>query len=141
MTVILYCECNAMYKNDQNKNDRNKKDRKKTPKEKTPKEKMSNIKNTEKLEDVVNRLYIVESRYSKISSKYLVIYKVPAREDARFRHMPLQMNAGAKVSPKTEISNAIQQRIDTLNERLTNNKINLTELLDGLLLVVAKKKK
>jgi hypothetical protein len=40
---------------------------------------MSNIKKNEKLEDVVNRLYIVESTYSKISSKYLVIYKVSAR--------------------------------------------------------------
>jgi hypothetical protein len=35
-------------------------------------------------------------------------------EEARFRHMLLQMNAGAKVRP-----NAIQQRIDTLNERFT----------------------
>jgi hypothetical protein len=55
--------------------------------------------------------------------------------------MLLQMNAGAKGRPKTEISNAIQQRIDTLNERFTNNEINLTELLDGLSLVVAKQKK
>ncbi len=55
--------------------------------------------------------------------------------------MLLQMNAGAKVRPKTETSNAIQQRIDTLNERFTNNEINLTELLDGLSLVVAKQKK
>jgi hypothetical protein len=30
---------------------------------KTPKEKMSNIKKTQKLEDAVNRLYIVESTY------------------------------------------------------------------------------
>ncbi len=62
-------------------------------------------------------------------------------EEARFRHMLLQMNAGAKGRPKTETSNAIQQRIDTLNERFTNNEINLTELLDGLSLVVAKQKK
>jgi hypothetical protein len=41
----------------------------------------------------------------------------------------------------TEVSNAIQQRIDTLNERFTNNEINLTELFDGLSLVVAKQKK
>jgi hypothetical protein len=40
------------------------------------------------------------------------------------------MNAAAKGRPTTEISNAIQQRIDTLNERFTNNEINLTELLD-----------
>jgi hypothetical protein len=51
------------------------------------------------------------------------------------------MNAVAKVRPKTETNNAIQQRIDTLNERFTNNEINLTELLDGLSLVVAKQKK
>jgi hypothetical protein len=55
--------------------------------------------------------------------------------------MLLQMNAGAKGWLKTEISSEIQQRIDTLNERFTNNEINLTELLDGLSLVVAKQKK
>jgi hypothetical protein len=48
------------------------------------------------------------------------------------------MNAGAKVRPKTETSNAIQQRIDTLNEHFTNNEIYLTKLLDGLSLVVAR---
>ncbi len=62
-------------------------------------------------------------------------------EEARFRHMLLQINAGAKGRLKTESSNAIQQRIDTLNERFTNNEINLTELLDGLSLVIAKQKK
>jgi hypothetical protein len=54
--------------------------------------------------------------------------------------MLLQMNAGAKGWLKTEISSEIQQRIDTLNGRFTNNEINLTELLDGLSLVVAKKR-
>ncbi len=61
--------------------------------------------------------------------------------EARFRHMLLQMNAGAKGRPKTEISNAIQQRIDTLNERFINNWINLTGLLPGLSSVAAKQKK
>jgi hypothetical protein len=51
--------------------------------------------------------------------------------------MLLQMNAGAKGRPKTKISNTIRQRIDTLNEGFTNNE-NLTELLHGLSLVVAK---
>jgi hypothetical protein len=55
--------------------------------------------------------------------------------------MLLQMNASAKSGSKTEISNAIQQRIDILNKRFTNNEINLTELLDGLSLFVAKQKK
>ncbi len=55
--------------------------------------------------------------------------------------MLLQMNAGAKGRPKTEISNAIQQRIDTLKEGFTNNEINIKELFDGLSLVVAKQKK
>jgi hypothetical protein len=45
--------------------------------------------------------------------------------------MPIKMNAGAKGRPKIEISNAIQQRIDALNERFTNNEINLAELLHG----------
>ncbi len=52
--------------------------------------------------------------------------------------MLLQMNTGAKVRTKTETSNAIQQHIDSLNERFTNNEITVTELLDGLSLVVAK---
>jgi hypothetical protein len=38
--------------------------------------------------------------------------------------MLLQMNAGAKGRPETEISNAIQQCIDTLNERFINNEKN-----------------
>jgi hypothetical protein len=56
-----------------------KKDRKKNAESKNTERKNANIKKTEKLEDVVNRLYIVEPTYSKISSKYLVIYKVSAR--------------------------------------------------------------
>jgi hypothetical protein len=62
-------------------------------------------------------------------------------DDARFRHMILQMNASAKDQPKKEISDAIQQRIDILNKRFINNEINLTKLLGGLSLVVGKDKR
>ncbi len=48
------------------------------------------------------------------------------------------MNSGAKRRRKTERSDDTRQCIDTLNERFTNNEINLTELLKDLLLVVAK---
>ncbi len=59
-------------------------------------------------------------------------------EEARFRHMLLQINAGARGRPKTATTVAIQQRINTLNERFTSNEIGLNELLDGLALTVAK---
>ena len=62
-------------------------------------------------------------------------------EEARFRHMLLQINAGAKGRSKTASTSAIQQRIDTLNERYINNEIDLHELLDGLSLTVAKQSK
>ena len=59
-------------------------------------------------------------------------------EEARFRHLLLQVNAGAQGRPKTATTLAIQQRINTLNERFASNEISLTELLDGLALTVAK---
>jgi hypothetical protein len=52
--------------------------------------------------------------------------------------MLLQINAGARGRPKTATTVAIQQRINTLNERFTSNEIGLNELLDGLALTVAK---
>jgi hypothetical protein len=51
------------------------------------------------------------------------------------------MNAGAKGRPKTAAINAIQQRIDTLNERYSNNEIDLQLYLDGLSTVVARQYK
>jgi hypothetical protein len=55
--------------------------------------------------------------------------------------MLIQMNAGAKGRPKTAATNAIQQRIDTLNERYSNNEIDLQLYLDGLSTVVARQYK
>ena len=62
-------------------------------------------------------------------------------EEARFRHMLLQINAGVKGRSKTASTSAMQQRIDALNERYINNEIDLHELLDGLSLTVAKQSK
>ena len=59
-------------------------------------------------------------------------------EEAQFRHMLLQINAGAKGRSKTTSTNAIQQSITTLSERYINNEIDLHELLDGLSLAVVK---
>ncbi len=50
------------------------------------------------------------------------------------------MNAGAQARAKRAATSAIQKRIDTLNDRFKNGDINVDELLDGLPLVVAKKK-
>ncbi|CAF3085475.1 unnamed protein product [Rotaria sp. Silwood2] len=59
-------------------------------------------------------------------------------EEAKFRHTLLQTNAGAQGRSKAATTTAIQQRINTLNERYANNEIVLNELLDGLSLTVAK---
>jgi hypothetical protein len=48
------------------------------------------------------------------------------------------MDADAKGRQKAEATMAIQQRIDTLNERFMNNEIDLYKLLDGLTTAVAK---
>ncbi len=46
-----------------------------------------------------------------------------------------------KVNKKTAATTAIQQRIDTLNERYMNNEIDLQQILDGLSTVVVKQHK
>ncbi|CAF3610022.1 unnamed protein product [Rotaria sordida] len=58
-------------------------------------------------------------------------------EEARFRHMLLRINVGAQRRRKIVSTNAIQQRINTLNECYTNNEIDRNQLLDGLSLIVA----
>ncbi|CAF1345877.1 unnamed protein product [Rotaria sordida] len=62
-------------------------------------------------------------------------------KESRFRHMLIQMNAGAQGRPKTAATTAIQQCIDTLNERYSNNEIDLQALLDNLSTVIAKQHK
>ncbi len=85
-----------------------------------------------------NRLnHRIEKSHSNIWS----FIKTLQGEESRFRHMLIQMNAGAKGRPKTAATNAIQQRIDTLNERYSNNEIDLQLYLDGLSTVVARQYK
>ena len=62
-------------------------------------------------------------------------------EEARFTHILIQINAGAQGRQKTAATTAIQQRIDTLNERYMNNEIDLQQILDGLSTVVVKQHK
>ena len=50
------------------------------------------------------------------------------------------MNAGAEARQKDRATTAIQKRIGTLNERHKNGEIGLDEVLDGLSLVVNKRK-
>ncbi len=59
-------------------------------------------------------------------------------EQTRFRQLLIHMDADAKGRQKAEATMAIQQRIDTLNERFMNNEIDLYKLLDGLTTAVAK---
>jgi len=59
-------------------------------------------------------------------------------KQGRNRSWLLVKFAGAQGRPKTATTVAIQQRINTLNERFTSHEIGLNELLDGLALTVAK---
>ncbi len=60
---------------------------------------------------------------------------------APFWHLPTTNGAVAHGYPKMATATSIQQRIDTLNERYSNNEIDLQVLLDGLSTVVAKQHK
>ncbi|CAF3506924.1 unnamed protein product [Rotaria sp. Silwood2] len=62
-------------------------------------------------------------------------------EESRFRQMLIQVNAGAKRRPKATATTAIQQRIDTSNERYSNSEIDLQVLFHSLSTVVAKQHK
>ncbi len=105
-------------------------------------------KNVENLEDVVNsnihtsRMIGFHNRFhQRIQRSHPIIRsfkKCPPEGEARFRHLPTTNGAGAQGCPKTATATSIQQRIDALNERYTNNEIGLQVLLDGLSTVVAK---
>lgn len=62
-------------------------------------------------------------------------------EESRFQHSYVQINTGAQRRPKSKSTNAIQKRMTTLNERYTNKEIDVDELLNGLSLLIVKKKK
>jgi hypothetical protein len=61
-------------------------------------------------------------------------------EESRFQHLYVQINTGAQRRPKSNQANAIQKRIDVLNERYSNQEIDVEELLNGLSLLVAQGK-
>jgi hypothetical protein len=52
----------------------------------------------------------------------------------------IQLHTGAQRPAKTNSIDAIQQRMDALNERYQKQEIDVKELLDGLALLVVKKK-
>ncbi|CAF1524729.1 unnamed protein product [Rotaria sp. Silwood1] len=62
-------------------------------------------------------------------------------EENRFHHMRIQFSAGLGPRPKQAKPIAIQRRIDNLGERYYDCAINAMEYLDGLSLIVAKRKK
>ncbi|CAF3480707.1 unnamed protein product, partial [Rotaria sp. Silwood2] len=56
--------------------------------------------------------------------------KLLQNEEYRFRHLLLQMNAGAKARKKAPAAHMIQRRIDTLYDRYNGGEINIDQLLD-----------
>ena len=107
-------------------------------------------KNVEKLEYVVNGKFTIELCSTGVCpclmiflvtvhcTKRWIFYQMSPREEAGFRHILLQINADAQGRPKTATTNAVQQRINTLNERYKNNETTLNELLDDVSLTVTK---
>ena len=61
-------------------------------------------------------------------------------EETRFQHVFVQLQTGSQRRPKATSSDLIQKRVNTLNERYTNQEIDAEELLDGLSFLIAKKK-
>lgn len=59
-------------------------------------------------------------------------------EENRFNHLMIQMKGGLSVRSRTNKTQAIQQRINTLYSRYDNNEINAADLHDGLSYVVAR---
>ena len=62
------------------------------------------------------------------------------REESRFQHLYVQINTGSKRRPRSSYTNGIQKRIDTLTQWYNNKQIDVKQLLDNLLLLVAKNK-
>ncbi|CAF1323957.1 unnamed protein product [Rotaria sp. Silwood1] len=62
-------------------------------------------------------------------------------EESRFYHMHIQFCSGLGTRTQKAKTIAIQHRIENLTERYNDGLINVMEYLDGLSLVVAKKKK
>ncbi|CAF1277492.1 unnamed protein product [Rotaria sp. Silwood1] len=62
-------------------------------------------------------------------------------EESRFHHRHIQFSSGLGTRTQKFKTIAIQHRIENLTERYNDGLINVMEYLDGLSLVVAKKKK
>jgi hypothetical protein len=63
------------------------------------------------------------------------------KEEVRFHHMNIQFNAGLAARTKQVKTIAIQNRIDTLDQRYYDGLLDVMKYLDGLSQVVTKKKK
>ncbi|CAF4000286.1 unnamed protein product [Rotaria sordida] len=62
-------------------------------------------------------------------------------EESRFHHMYIQFSSGLSTRTQKVKTIAIQHRIENLTERYNDGLIHVMEYLDGLSLVIAKKKK
>jgi hypothetical protein len=61
-------------------------------------------------------------------------------EESRFEHLLIRFSTGVQRRPKSTLADAIQKRINVLNERYNNKEINAEDLLNGLSLLIANKK-
>ncbi|CAF3416117.1 unnamed protein product [Rotaria socialis] len=85
-----------------------------------------------------NRL---NQRIQKSHPNIWMFIKLLQTEECRFRHLLLQMNAGAQARKKVPVANMIQKRIDTLYDRYNGDEMDVDQLLDGLSLTIAKQKR
>ncbi|CAF4389943.1 unnamed protein product, partial [Rotaria magnacalcarata] len=85
-----------------------------------------------------NRL---NQRIQKSHPNIWMFIKLLQTEGCRFRHLLLQMNAGAQARKNVPVANMIQKRIDTLYDRYNGGEVDVDQLLDGLSLTVAKQKR
>ncbi len=58
----------------------------------------------------------------------------------RFRHISIQLDAGAFALKQSTKTQAFQMRCDTLQNKFLEKEINANELLIGLSLLIGKKK-
>jgi hypothetical protein len=61
-------------------------------------------------------------------------------EESRFQHCYIQLSSGARRRLRSKATDAIQKRIQTMNQRYNQNEISIDEFLDGLSLLIAQKR-
>lgn len=79
-------------------------------------------------------------RIQRAHSNIWAFIKCLMSEENRFQHLLIRLSTGVQRRPKSTVADAMQKRINVLNERYNNKEINAEELLNALSLVIANKK-